>query len=86
MRVLSDRLACDQSYITRIADELESAGLVQRTRGADRRIQILALTDAGTRVRGALATAVSADNRVLSRLHQADRAALRRALQRLMAN
>lgn len=86
MRVLSDRLACDQSYITRIADELEQGGLVQRTRGTDRRIQLLELTDAGTRVRDVLAIAVSAENRVLSRLGDADRTALREILQRLMSD
>lgn len=86
MRVLSDRLACDQSYITRIADELEQGGLVRRTRGTDRRIQLLALTDSGTRLRAELATAVSAENRVLSRLDQADRTALQGALQRLMSD
>lgn len=86
MRVLSDRLACDQSYITRIAEELVQAGLIQRTRGADRRIQMLALTDAGTRLRGSLTAAVSADNRVLNRLHDADRTVLRRTLHRLMSD
>ncbi len=86
MRVLSDRLACDQSYITRIADELEQGGLVQRTRGTDRRIQLLELTDAGTRIRDVLAIAVSAENRVLSRLGDADRTALREILQRLMSD
>jgi len=83
MRVLSERLACDQSYITRIADELESRGLVQRAPGSDRRVQMLKLTRAGTRTRDQVFEAVTANNRVQLRLGRADRDALDRALTRL---
>ena len=83
MRVLSDRLSCDQSYITRIADELETRGLIQRTPGADRRVQMLSLTAPGARMREALSTAVSASNRVLLQLSTAERTSLKRILGRL---
>jgi DNA-binding MarR family transcriptional regulator len=83
MRVLSDRLACDQSYITRIADELEGRGYIQRTPGTDRRVQMLSLTDDGSRARDSLYTAVTADNRVLLNLNRAERKALERALKQL---
>jgi DNA-binding MarR family transcriptional regulator len=85
MRVLSDRLSCDQSYITRIADELETRGLIQRTPGADRRVQMLSLTAPGARMREALSTAVSASNRVLLQLSTAERTSLKRILGRLQA-
>ena len=84
MRVLSDRLACDQSYITRIADELETHGLIQRTTGADRRVQLLQLTPGGVRMRGSVFEAVAATNRVALRLSAADRSALDRALELLL--
>lgn len=86
MRVLSERLACDQSYITRIADELEARGLIQRTPGADRRVQMLSLTASGAQMRDALYSAVSANNRVLLKLSPAERASLRRVLERLLAD
>lgn len=84
MRVLSERLACDQSYITRIADELETRGLVQRSPGVDRRVQMLTLTRAGTRMRDDVYTAVTANNRVQLRLSRADREALDKVLERLI--
>jgi DNA-binding MarR family transcriptional regulator len=84
MRVLSERLACDQSYITRIADELETRGLVQRSPGVDRRVQMLTLTRAGTRMRDDVYAAVTANNRVQLRLSRADREALDKVLERLI--
>jgi DNA-binding MarR family transcriptional regulator len=84
MRELSDRLACDQSFITRIADELESRRLVQRVPGADRRVQMLKLTRTGVRMRNSVFEAVTANNRVQLRLSRAEREALDRALQRLL--
>ena len=86
MRVLSERLACDQSYITRIADELEQRGLIQRTPGADRRIQMLMLTSTGTQVRGELFDAVAEGNRVQLRLSKSERQALEKALSQLLAD
>jgi DNA-binding MarR family transcriptional regulator len=84
MRELSERLACDQSYITRIADELEGRGLVQRVPGADRRVQMLKLTRTGARMRDSVFEAVTANNRVHLRLSRTERDALDKALQRLL--
>ena len=84
MRDVSDRLACDKSYITRIADELEGLGLVQRVPGSDRRVQLLKLTRTGVRKRTALSEAVSATDRVTRRLDDADQRALERALTLLL--
>ena len=80
MRVLSDRLSCDQSYITRIADELEERRLIKRAPGTDRRVQLLKLTPAGMRMRSSVFEAVTATNRVALRLSPADRSALNSAL------
>jgi DNA-binding MarR family transcriptional regulator len=86
MRALSERLACDQSYITRIADELENRGLIQRVPGADRRVQILSLTRAGERMRARVFEAVTANNRVQLRLSRAERATLEKVLGSLLAD
>lgn len=83
MRTLSDRLACNQSYITRIADELESQGLVKREPGKDRRMQILTLTPSGDRTRAAVLSAALTGDRVQQRLSAADQKALGRLLGRL---
>jgi hypothetical protein len=45
MRMLADRLACERSYITGLADQLEERGLVTRATGEDRRVKLLALTE-----------------------------------------
>jgi DNA-binding MarR family transcriptional regulator len=84
MRVLAERLACDQSYITRIADELEGRGLIQRVPGEDRRVQILKLTRVGARMRDSVFEAVTANNRVQLRLSLAERSALDTTLGRLL--
>ena len=55
MGVIAERLGCDASNITGIADRLEARGLVER-RGAasDRRVRLLARTGAGTSLERAL--------------------------------
>jgi DNA-binding MarR family transcriptional regulator len=54
MSELAQRLHCDNSNVTGIADRLESAGLVERRpHPGDRRVKALALTERGRAVRGA---------------------------------
>jgi DNA-binding MarR family transcriptional regulator len=54
MSQLAQRLHCDNSNVTGIADRLEAAGLVERRPDpADRRVKTLALTDRGVAVRKA---------------------------------
>jgi DNA-binding MarR family transcriptional regulator len=54
MSQLAQRLHCDNSNVTGIADRLEAAGLVERRPDpADRRVKTLALTDRGMAVRKA---------------------------------
>ena len=84
MGTLSGRLACNQSYITRIADELETRGFVRRVPAADRRVQILTLTPSGKRARTSLFTAVTAGDRVQHRLSAAEQEQLDALLRRLL--
>src|SRR5438309_2199601 len=52
MRRLADTLACDASNVTGLVDRLESRGLVRRVPSTDdRRVKVLQLTPAGTRLR-----------------------------------
>jgi DNA-binding MarR family transcriptional regulator len=84
MRELADRLACDRSYITTLADQLEERGLVTRAQGDDRRIKLLALTQAGTTLRDEMAEAVARHSVVLQRLTSQQRAVLVPLLETLM--
>ena len=52
MSRLADTLSCDASNVTGLVDRLESRGLVRRQPSAeDRRVKVLQLTPAGSRLR-----------------------------------
>ncbi|SDH62214.1 MarR family winged helix-turn-helix transcriptional regulator [Agrococcus jejuensis] len=85
MRRIAERLLCDASYVTGVADLLEDAGLAERTAGTDRRVKLLAATSRGAEVRVALAGAVADESTVLRALDDAERAQLRVLLGRLLA-
>src|SRR2546426_11080820 len=52
---LADTLSCDASNVTGLVDRLEARGLVQRRpAAADRRVKVLHLTPAGSRLRAHL--------------------------------
>jgi DNA-binding MarR family transcriptional regulator len=85
MRRIAERLLCDASYVTGVADLLEDAGLAQRTAGADRRVKLLAATERGAEVRRALATAVADESTALHALDADERARLRALMGRLLA-
>jgi DNA-binding MarR family transcriptional regulator len=84
MRELADSLACDRSYITGLADQLEERGLVSRVPGGDRRVKLLELTAEGRRLRGALADAVAASSMVLHGLTAEERRSLEPLLRKLL--
>jgi DNA-binding MarR family transcriptional regulator len=84
MRELADTLDCDRSYITGLADQLEQRGLVTRVAAADRRVKLLALTDAGVALRDQIAAAVAERNMILRRLSDAERKRLAPLLQKLL--
>src|SRR5271156_4359003 len=53
MSALAELLVCDASNVTGIADRLEARGLIERRGGGgDRRVKVLALTQAGVEARG----------------------------------
>jgi len=55
MKDLGQRLHCDPSFVTMIADALEQRGLAKRVPNpADRRIKNLALTDRGLEIKAAM--------------------------------
>jgi len=83
MRDLAEQLHCDRSYITSLADQLEERGLVQRVPGDDRRVKLLALTEAGVAVRDQIAGAVAERNMILVRLTDDERKTLAPLLERL---
>lgn len=84
MRELADDLACDRSYITNLADQLEERGLVDRVTGTDRRIKLLRLTAQGQALREKITRRVSESALVLRRLDDDQRAALRPLLEALL--
>src|SRR5215470_14192572 len=55
MKDLGQRMRCDPSFVTMIADALEQRGLAKREPNpADRRVKNLALTDRGVEVKAAM--------------------------------
>jgi DNA-binding MarR family transcriptional regulator len=80
---LAETLSCDASNVTGLVDRLESRGLVERTPSkADRRVKVLGLTPAGSRVRAHLLRRVT--QHPLSRLSAAEQRTLIRLLERLL--
>ena len=77
MRSMADSLNCDASYITALADSLESQGLVTREPDpADRRVRQLVLTERGREVRTEMFRQVHATTPALVGLNAAQRDAL----------
>ena len=84
---LAQAIGADKTRIIGTLDELQRTGLISREPDpADRRVRLLAITEAGRRVRTAAQVAIQ-DNeeRVLARLSPADRQAFLRAAQVLSA-
>jgi DNA-binding MarR family transcriptional regulator len=84
MRDLAERLACDRSYITNLADQLEERGLVTRIPGEDRRVKLLQLTPDGVALRDKISAAVTERALVLRRLTAAERKTLAPLLEKLL--
>ncbi|MEZ5287750.1 MAG: MarR family transcriptional regulator [Vicinamibacterales bacterium] len=82
---LAETLACDASNVTGLVDRLESRGLVaRRPSDADRRVKVLVLTPAGSRLRAELHRRLAAPPEPFQRLSEADQRALVRILERLL--
>ena len=83
-RDLADRLHCDPSNVTFLADRLEERGLIERRPDlSDRRVKLLALTTAGMAVRTRIVQA-AATRSPLARLSPADQQRLCRLLDKCL--
>jgi DNA-binding MarR family transcriptional regulator len=82
---LAERLACDASNVTGLVDRLESRGLIERRASAsDRRVKVLVLTPAGTKVRLQLQKRLATPPDPFQRLSPSERQTLVRILERLL--
>jgi DNA-binding MarR family transcriptional regulator len=84
MHEVAGQLACDPSYITNIADQLEAQALAERATGTDRRVKLLQLTPAGVEVRERLSAALEAGATVTRALNAAQRADLADLLEQML--
>jgi DNA-binding MarR family transcriptional regulator len=83
MSALAERLFCDASNVTGIADRLESRGLVERRSAeGDRRVKALTLTTDGVELRTQVMEIMSEPPRAIAALSVADQRALRDILSR----
>jgi DNA-binding MarR family transcriptional regulator len=81
-RALAERLHCDPSNVTFLADRLQQRQLVSRARaGSDRRVNALALTPAGVEVRDRLIATI-AESSMFNELASAQQRQLADLLQR----
>ena len=86
MGKLAESLACDASNVTGLVDRLESRGLVRRHADeGDRRVKVLELTRAGTRLRSTVIERMTRPPARLDRLSAAEQRSLVKLLKRLMA-
>ena len=85
MNDLSQKLACDKSYITQLADQLEELGLIERLAGADRRTKLLSLTASGKALRTKLAKAAGRQSPIMKSLTEKERAQLAALLEKILA-
>jgi MarR family transcriptional regulator, organic hydroperoxide resistance regulator len=85
MRRLADTLSCDASNVTGLVDRLEARGLVERQPSAgDRRVKVLQLTAAGSRLRSSLLRRMTAQSHPLARLSGRQQRALVKILESLV--
>jgi len=85
MGELADTLACDASNVTGLVDRLESRGLVRRRPSPeDRRVKVLDLTPAGSRLRTVLLDRMTTPPAAVGRLSVREQRALVRILSRLI--
>jgi len=84
MTELATRLACDKSYITSLADQMELLGLINRVPGADRRTKLLELTPKGKLVRKSLGEKVAQFSPVMVALNPSERATFEKLLAKIV--
>ena len=87
MSALAERLFCDASNVTGIADRLEARGLVRRQSAeGDRRVKALTITPAGMKLREQVMELMNQPPDAVAALTEADQRALRDILARAVAN
>src|SRR5207302_5715679 len=85
MSRLAETLSCDASNVTGLIDRLESRGLVQRRPSTgDRRVKVLQLTPAGSRLRAQLLRRMTDRSLPLARLSPDEQRTLVRILEALV--
>ena len=85
MSRLAETLCCDASNVTGLIDRLESRGLVQRRPSAgDRRVKVIHLTPAGSRLRSQFLRRMTTASFPLSRLSRGQQRALVEILRALV--
>ena len=83
MSMLADRLFCDASNVTGIADRLETRGLLERRTGeGDRRVKTLTLTAPGVTLRERVLEIMAEPPAAIAALTPSDQRALRDILRR----
>ena len=83
MSALAERLFCDASNVTGIADRLEARGLVRRQSAeGDRRVKALTLTPDGVALRDRVLEVMSEPPAAIAALSAADQRTLRDILRR----
>lgn len=83
MSELAGKLHCDKSYVTSLADQLESMALIERVPGPDRRIKILELTATGTTLRDELERRVARLTPAMTELTADERKTLKTLLEKI---
>lgn len=85
MSEVAERLACDASYVTGLADRLEERGLAERREHpTDRRVKQLALTEQGRRVRTSLLKEVGISDQTFAALTDEEVETLVRLLRKVL--
>ncbi|MFG2291129.1 MarR family winged helix-turn-helix transcriptional regulator [Streptomyces sp. NPDC048595] len=86
MRRIAEQLKCEPSNVTGLVDRLEVRGLAQRGPDpADRRVKLVAATDAGRRTADRLRSSLDFAREPLAALGDQERATLRDLLRRILA-
>src|SRR5947199_7514089 len=87
MSSLAERLFCDASNVTGIADRLEARGLVERRSAeGDRRVKALTLTGDGAELRDQVLQIMNEPPAAIAALSVADQRTLRDVLKRAVEN
>jgi MarR family transcriptional regulator, organic hydroperoxide resistance regulator len=83
---LAETLSCDASNVTGLVDRLEARGLVRRVPSLqDRRVKVLGLTPAGSRLRAQMLARMTKRSLPLSRLSREQQRTLVKILEALVA-